>query len=286
MRGFWANERVDGDIWNIKTPVYRWIFNYFKSLEIKFLSTADYIISLTHSGKEVIKHWNIPDVSQSNIEVIPCCADFNHFCKSENQSKKTQQYKKELGIVDDNFVLSYLGSLGTWYMLDEMLDFFKVLLEQRSNALFLFITADNPDFIYNSAMNKNIDKSKIIIASSNREDVPAYIDISDMSIFFIKPFFSKKASSPTKMAEIMGMGIPIICNNNVGDVESIMQESNSGIIIKEFSNEAYNKAILEIDNVLKKDKDEIREYSIKTFSLEEGVAKYLKIYNNLNECSK
>ena len=35
--------------------------------------------------------------------------------------------KETLGISDDDFVISYLGSIGTWYMLPEMLDFFKKL---------------------------------------------------------------------------------------------------------------------------------------------------------------
>ena len=37
MRGFWANERVDGKIWNLKNPVYKIVYNYFKRKEIEFL---------------------------------------------------------------------------------------------------------------------------------------------------------------------------------------------------------------------------------------------------------
>ena len=39
-------------------------------------------------------------------------------------------------------VLAYLGSLGSWYMLDEMLDFFKVYASHHADARFLFITPD------------------------------------------------------------------------------------------------------------------------------------------------
>ena len=30
MRGFWADERVDGALWNLKNPLYKWVYNYFK----------------------------------------------------------------------------------------------------------------------------------------------------------------------------------------------------------------------------------------------------------------
>jgi hypothetical protein len=29
MRGFWADERVEGEIWNIKNPLYKIIYKYF-----------------------------------------------------------------------------------------------------------------------------------------------------------------------------------------------------------------------------------------------------------------
>ncbi|MFN5372199.1 MAG: glycosyltransferase, partial [Bacteroidia bacterium] len=41
MRGFWADERVDGKIWNLKNPLFRKIYNFFKRKEIQFLNEAD-----------------------------------------------------------------------------------------------------------------------------------------------------------------------------------------------------------------------------------------------------
>ena len=46
MRGFWANERIDGNIWTLSNPIFKRIYNYFKKKEIEFLSEADYTISL------------------------------------------------------------------------------------------------------------------------------------------------------------------------------------------------------------------------------------------------
>ena len=30
MRGFWADERVDGGLWDLKNPIFKRIYNYFK----------------------------------------------------------------------------------------------------------------------------------------------------------------------------------------------------------------------------------------------------------------
>ena len=40
MRGFWADERVEGKIWNLKNPAFKLIYNYFKRQEINFLKTS------------------------------------------------------------------------------------------------------------------------------------------------------------------------------------------------------------------------------------------------------
>ena len=39
------------------------------------------------------------------------------------------------------------------------------------------------------------------------------------------------SSSPTKQGELMGMGIPIICNSGVGDVDLIVEKYQSGYVV-------------------------------------------------------
>ena len=33
MRGFWVDERIEGNIWKISNPIYRFIYKYFKKKE-------------------------------------------------------------------------------------------------------------------------------------------------------------------------------------------------------------------------------------------------------------
>ena len=73
--------------------------------------------------------------------------------------------------------------------------------------------------------------------------MPSYINVSTYSIFFILPVFSKKASSPTKMGEIMSLGVPIICNSGVGDVDEIMNECMPELLVKEFNSNEYERVI-------------------------------------------
>ena len=57
MRGFWADERIEGNIWNKKNLIFNLIYNYFKRKEIKLFSNADYTVSLTERGKKEVHGW-------------------------------------------------------------------------------------------------------------------------------------------------------------------------------------------------------------------------------------
>ena len=246
MRGFWADERVDGNLWNLNNPIYKGIYKFFKKKERAFLLESDAIISLTEIGKDEMISWESINLSSDKITVIPCVADFKLFNLQTAESKELSREK--LNILPETFVLSYLGSLGTWYMLDEMIHFFSVLKTEIPNSIFLFLTPDSPEIIFSSGRSFGLDSSDFKIKFADRQDIPKYMLASDYSIFFIQPKYSKLSSSPTKMGELMAMGIPIICNSKIGDVEEIIRSNNAGLCIHKFTEEIYLDTIQKIQS--------------------------------------
>lgn len=282
IRGFWINERVDGGIWNLKNPIFRIIYNYLKRKEIKLFREADCIISLTHKAIPIIRQIQGTTINNQFIQVIPTCVDTAHFTKEKVNHILVSELKQKLNINHTDFILSYLGSLSTWYKPDEMFDFFKCLLKFKPEAKFLIITQDNHEVFKERANKKGISDEKIIFTSALRNEVPSYLSLSDASIFFIKPAFSKAASSPTKLGELLSMEIPVICNSGIGDTGEIVNSSKTGCVCETFSIEAYNKAIEQYfnDPSLKKG-FQLREKAIELFGLEMGVSKYLSAYKKM-----
>jgi len=275
MRSFFPEERVDGRLWPQDRLVYKIIYSYFKKIEKEMLVTADHIVVLTQKAKQILS------LDANRISVIPCCADFSHFDYNKISENSTLLAKKNLGIAEDDFVLSYLGSLGTWYMLDEMLDFFKALKVSNSKSVFLFLSPTDPDFIYDAARKKGINLDDIYIKFSPRKELPLLLSISSVSIFFIKNTFSKKASSPTKLAEIMGMGIPVIVNSGVGDLDEIVMKISQGKIINLDNLNPYEDIFKNLNQLKDADKGSIRDEGLKIFSLKKGVELYRQIYEKL-----
>ncbi|MDA3820688.1 MAG: glycosyltransferase family 4 protein [Candidatus Delongbacteria bacterium] len=281
MRGFFPDERVDGGLWNRKNPVFNQVYTYFKRREKAFLENADHIISLTESGKNVMCEREQLSLQDDDITVIPCCADMNHFNPANIEEAQIRKIRQDTGIAKDDFVLSYLGSLGTWYMTDEMLDFYAELLKQKPQAKFLIITGDNPDIMLKPAKAKNIPTELMIFRSVSRQEVPAMISLSSVSLFFIKPVFSKKASSPTKLAELLAMGIPVICNAGVGDVDRIVEKHDAGLVIQDMQPQSYQTAIKKLDNLMQTNSKNLRHLAADLFSLKMACQTYLSVYKGM-----
>jgi glycosyltransferase involved in cell wall biosynthesis len=278
MRGFWADEKKDGGAWNQNNIIFRKVYNYYKQREAEYLKYADYIVSLTEAGKIEMETWKTFN-HKVPVEVIPCCADNNLFSITDEQQKK--ESRKLLGIEDERLVVGYLGSLGSWYMLDEMLELFTHIKAKYKNALFFFVTHSNPDLVLNKLSKYNLTDSDLKIIEARRSEVPIYLKACDISISFIKSVYSKKSSSPTKLGEILAMGIPVICNKGVGDVEKIIKDCNAGILIGEFNKETFENVVNQLPELLKLVPSEIREKSSHWFSLDKGVELYLQSYKKV-----
>jgi glycosyltransferase involved in cell wall biosynthesis len=279
MRGFWADERIDGGLWNLENPVFATVYGYFKRKEREFLETSDHTISLTNTARKEMESWDASD-KFAPVEVIPCCVDLNLFDPSTINALEAVTIKSQLQIDDDQKIISYIGSIGTWYLVDEMVDFYSVFLQKNPGAVFLFVTKDNKEEIRKVFEKKNIPLAALRIVSAERNKVPLYISISDYSIFFIKPAYSKKASSPTKQGEIMAMGIPVICNDQVGDTSMVVEKYDAGIVVKEFSQKAYTEYVKNLTSKVF-DNDAIRQGAKEFYSLDTGVEKYKAVYEKV-----
>lgn len=278
MRGFWADERVDGGLWNLNNPIYSLVYNYFKKKEQEFLLNADHVVSLTQNGANEMKSWK-SSKSFAPISIIPCSVDVNTFSPEKVSSRDIKSLQENLGIDEGEKILLYLGSVGTWYMLEEMLLFFQILIEKDQDWKFLFLTREK-ELVESQVRKMGLDSSKIVITESQRDSIPKYILLSDWGLFFIKPSYSKKSSSPTKQGEIMSMGLPIVTNAGVGDTDAIVTRFKSGIIVPTTQKETLAIGVSEMLNS-KFEKENIRNGAISYFSLEKAIDMYSKIYNQI-----
>jgi glycosyltransferase involved in cell wall biosynthesis len=212
------------------------------------------------------------------ITVIPCSADTDLFTLSDPKQKA--QARERLKVSPDSFVLSYLGSLGTWYLVEEMVFLFKLIKEVRTGSKFLILTPDDPQEIYSIISKFGLAQEDFIVRFAPRSELPLLLKASDVSVSFIKPVYSKIGSSPTKMGELLAMGIPVICND-IGDVGNIVEKTNGGIVVAGFDRNSLLPAV-EYVKSLDQSPPINRQKVLDYYSLTNAVDKYHKVYQTLS----
>ncbi|MCS6979227.1 MAG: glycosyltransferase [Flavobacteriales bacterium] len=277
MRGFYADERRESGLWPSGHPLYTAIYRYFKWMEKKFLRRSAHIVSLTEAGAEVMVR--DMQVSREKITVIPCAADMAFF--SEPRFSR-QRLRRELEIPETAPVLVYAGSLGTWYLPVEMMRFFRVFENLHPGSIFLILNQGEHHLALQAAEKAGVDLRHVRLRSATREEMPHYLQAADAGLFFVFPTFSKKASSPVKMGEMLAAGLPVIANSGVGDVEKIIQKTGCGLLVKDFSETTFRAVAQLFEPHKQAMKAQTLSAAQKYFDLQRGIQKYHEIYEKLS----
>lgn len=274
MRGFWADERIDGNIWKRSNPVHLLLYRFFKTKEQQFLKYADAIVSLTEAGLQELNRVYPMLLVSEKTSIIPCCTNTEVFDPNIITSKFPE------GISPDDFYVIYTGSVGTWYYTKELIDCVFIWKSIIPGIKLLILTKDR------EALNEILqklpqEKTDIVISeSATYQEVPAYLKSAKASVFFIKPAYSKIASSPTKMAECWSMNLPIVTNAGIGDNNSFFKDNKGGVMIQDFTDAEYLKAgetLLQIIN----ERNNFRKLAQDGFDVKIAIDRYTAIYSKI-----
>lgn len=266
IRGFWADERVDGGMIRAGGIVYR----VLKVMEKVMLRRADHVVTLTRASLPVLRDDPRLGRTRAPITVIPTCADLQLFSPGPREQSSP-------------LTIGYAGQIGTWYMLDEMLALFAAVQQHRPEARLLIINQHQQARVREAIARTGIDPSVVEIVATGREGMPALMRRMDAGMALIRPCFSKIASAPTKLAEYLGCGVPVIGNAGCGDMVRIIEEDCVGVAMPETGPEAIARAAVTLLEQLDDPSLPARcvESARRHFSLAEGAGRYRAIYRSL-----
>lgn len=276
MRSFWADERVEGGQWDQSKWIYKVLFRYFKKRQLTLLAEADEVVTLSNEGRRAIEALGVR-AKRALITTIPCCADFDLFMPPIRGDRADA--RAELGVSEDSRLLIHVGSLGCNCLLPEMLDFFASFREVHSNAQFLFVAPSGNEAIWQAAAERGLGHA-VHFRSASREEVPRWLGAADVGIMFVRPVWSKKASSPTKLGEMLAVGLPVVANGGVGDVAEILPDCG-GVLIDRFDAEAYAAAIDAIERI-RHSRETVRQAAKRWLDLQHGIELYDAIFSRIS----
>jgi glycosyltransferase involved in cell wall biosynthesis len=275
MRGFWADERVDGGLW----PAGGRMFRFAKWFERRFLLNADCVVSLTQAAVDEMRTFPYLQGRMPRFELITTCANLELFRPSEADSAPRP--------ADCPFTLGYVGSVGVWYLFDETLRCFQMLRERLPNARLHILNRGGHDYIQERMAALSIDPAAVQVEAADHAGVARAMQKMDAGIFFYKPAYSKKATAPTKLGEFLGCGVPCLGNHGVGDMATILENEQVGVAVEWFDEPALREAIDRLIQLTETPgvRARCREVAFRNFALDDGVKSYDRIYRSLSSAS-
>lgn len=208
-------------------------FSKFKTVahvyytEYRTVLAADKIFSVSNALKEYFI--NSYNVSSEKFIIYPCLSDSDKFYYSPDLR---MEVRNNLHISYDTKVFIYSGGIGLWHMSERLFTFFVQLLKYDSNSIILFLTKSK------SEIEKTISefpemKDKHLVFSVSNIEVNKYLNAADYGILFRENTLLNNVASPTKFAEYMLCGLPVIISEGVGDYSDYIIKHNLGIVVKE-----------------------------------------------------
>jgi glycosyltransferase involved in cell wall biosynthesis len=129
-------------------------------------------------------------------------------------------------------------------------------------------------------------RSRIHVRSARRDEVPALVGASDVMLSFIKPAYSKIASSPTKLAEALALGVPVISSAGIGDVDRITRELDAGAVFELSDDSVFETIAAALDEIRAKGGAGLRSRARERLGLELAHRAYRSVYEDVERLAE
>lgn len=267
MRALWPEELITAGRLRRGSVLQRAIV----AAERACLRRAGAVVSLTHAAVDYLYRVYPADMAAQTVAVIPTCADLDRFVPADQPPSHR--------------VIGCLGTvLSGWFRLDWLASFLSVAAARDPNAIFELTTRDDPARVRAALDPDGRLGERLRIAPSASEDVHRALQQQTASVmFYAGGQISELGRSPTRMAEILGCGLPVVANEGVGDVARIIRDHRVGILAQSLEPQAMASAWADLLTLLE-DPDlasRCRKAAQEVFSLQAGTAAYARLYHQL-----
>jgi glycosyltransferase involved in cell wall biosynthesis len=118
------------------------------------------------------------------------------------------------------------------------------------------------------------------------DQAPLWFSLASAGILLIRSAPSKRASTPTKLAEFLACGVPVVTTPGIGDTEELLTSTGTGVIVRSDGGTGHEAALRELE-VLCHDREGLakrcRDTAAERLSLDGAVSGYSDLYATLME---
>lgn len=179
---------------------------YYDYLEEHGMAKAKYIVCQSDEMKSyLLKKYSF--LEEDILFVYKCSANLDIF-HLDNLQRDIIRFK--LGILKEQILFVYSGGFHKWQRIEDSLYYFSVFNNIYKESKFLILTLDEI-----AARNLVLESyfqisDRVIIKSVAHSEVCSYLNAADVAFLLRDNIVLNAVASPTKLAEYMACGLPVI----------------------------------------------------------------------------
>jgi glycosyltransferase involved in cell wall biosynthesis len=269
MRALWPEELITAGHLRRGSLLHRTLL----WLERRCLKEASGVVSLTHAAVTHLTAQYPREMETQRVVVIPTCADLQRF-----------QHAPLSPLVEPR-VIGCIGTLlSGWFLNDWLRAFFEAVARVDTTARFEIISRDSRESILKALNPDPVWRDRLLIEAAQPDQMPAIVQRHTASVMFYSGgATSELGRSPTRLAEVLGCGRPVIANLGVGDVGDVIRQHRVGVLALGARPDQMDSCVVELLDLLNGPEltHRCRRTAEKLFSLEAGTAAYRQLYADI-----
>jgi hypothetical protein len=211
---------------------------------------SDFLLTGTSHYKKVLEDKGLQNVYRAPSSVDGNIFLFNHHSRSQIRNEFHLKGRK---------VLVYAGKFGGLYYHEGTAQFCAGLLKQDPSFFFLILTPHAKEEIASLFNDAGIlDRDVHILKANNPEEVAHYFSAGDIGLNTIPPLPSQRYRSPIKVGEYLMCGLPFITCPGISEDDTYAVEHEVGLVVPELSFETGVATASRISDLLKEEKESLR----------------------------
>lgn len=220
---------------NLKNDFRRPLANFITRLESKFFDE----VAVIH--KEVGKNiFGNSQKTSNKYPVFPIGVDLSRF-KQERRSL----IKDEVQLASNNYLICYVGHLYAERKLHRLIEAIYISKKYLSTLKLLFIgDGEDKNRLKMIAQNLGLGKDIIFVGFIKYEEIPEYLNISDMAISYVPITIGYDVQPPFKTIEYLACGLPVIATDTKGN-RFFIKNGENGLLVGD-DPESISEAIVSI----------------------------------------
>lgn len=165
---------------------------------------------------------------ESVATVVPCCVSEP---ASDANVRRSEFLERHGSFVRPSVLLFYSGSSARWQMVDSMVGFLRAIHRAGIDCGMIMLLSDRwaKDIIRRS-LDPEI-AQRVLIDSIDHETALSIASVADCAFLLREDLPLNRVSSPTKFAEYLISGLPVLITRSVGDYSEALEVNRLGKIV-------------------------------------------------------